>query len=132
MKEFILPPAIANLCKNCETICEVACCGVGAFHFSPFNVISHLTWRQGLITKEDVAAIRSELAVVDREFRSDHWQGRKILISELNAIMTPEKVLLLVAEISFALSEACEIYAAQKLSVDERYKNFNLLMGAPE
>ena len=58
MIEIQLPPSFAALCNTCETICEKECCGIGAFNFSPFNIIYHLTKWEARIRDSDVEALR--------------------------------------------------------------------------
>ncbi|MBX5143974.1 DUF6331 family protein [Rhizobium lentis] len=125
------PPSVAALCKSCETICEKECCGIGAFSFSPFNIIHHLTKRDVRILDSDVAAIRAELIALVTTLRNSDQRTEKVVLAELNAILTTEQMVALIDEIDSALSEACAIYAGQSERVDERYQNFLRIFKAP-
>jgi hypothetical protein len=88
MIDIQLPPTVAALCKGCETICEKECCGIGAFSFSPFNIIYHLTKRHARILDSDVAAVRFELVDLVMTVRNSDQRGEKVVLAELNAILT--------------------------------------------
>lgn len=124
MIEIQLPPSIAALCKSCETICEKECCGIGAFSFSPFNIIYHLTKWEARIRDSDVAVIRSELADLAKKIRNSDERPAQMILTELNAILKDEQVLSLIGEIESALTESCAIYTSLKDRIDERYQNF--------
>ena len=124
MSEIQLPPSIAAMSKSCETMCEAACCGLGAFSFSPFNVIYHLTRWDAEIRESHVATIRSELADLSRVFQSASIASQTVVCAEWNAILTEAQLLALVEEIGSAVTEACLIYASQKDRVDARYQNY--------
>lgn len=128
MSEFQLPPSIAALSKSCETICEAECCGLGAFSFSPFNVIYHLTKWQAEIRENDVATIHAELADLSKIFQTSSERPETIISEEWNAILTEAQLLALIDEIGSAVSEACSIYAIHKDRVDARYQNYLLII----
>lgn len=124
MIDITLQPFVSALCKSCETICEKECCGIGAYSFSPFNIIYHLTKTNAGIRDRDVAEIRAELADLLAVLRRTAPSVERVVILELNAILTVEQVIALVGEIDSAISEACAIYSGQQERIDERYENF--------
>lgn len=124
MSEIQLPVSIAALSKSCETICEVFCCGLGAFSFSPFNIIYHLTKWHGCIRESDVATIRAELADLSKIFHSSFERPETITSLEWNAVLTEAQLLALIDEIGTAVSEACLIYASHKDRAEVRYQNY--------
>lgn len=128
MTELKLPPSIAALSKSCETICEAECCGLGAFSFSPFNVIYHLTKRDAEIREGEVATIRAELADLSKIFQTSTEPPETIISRVWNAILTEAQLHALIDEIGSAVSEACAIYAIHKDRVDARYQNYLLLI----
>ena len=124
MIDIQLPPNLAALCNTCETICEKECCGPGAFSFSPFNIIYHLTKWEARIRDSNIEMLRSELADLAKDTRNLDQHSERIVLPELNAILTKEQLLALVGEIDSALTEGCAIYADQESRVDERYQKF--------
>lgn len=132
MTDIQLPPFFAALCKSCETICERECCGIDAFNFSPFNVIYHLTKWHACIRDSDVEKIRTELTDFAATLRSSGPHSERIVLAELNAILTVNQMITLIANVDSAILEACAIYAGQQDRVDERYQNFLRLIETPE
>ncbi|MEP0156274.1 MAG: DUF6331 family protein [Pseudophaeobacter sp.] len=132
MIEIQLPPSFAALCNTCETICEKECCGIGAFNFSPFNIIYHLTKWEARIRDSDVEALRTELSDLARDLRNSDQRAEKVVLAELNAILTNEQMLALISEINSALAEGCAIYAGQESRSDERYRNFLRIIEVPK
>ncbi|MEQ3704081.1 DUF6331 family protein [Pseudophaeobacter sp.] len=132
MIEIQLPPSFAALCNTCETICEKECCGIGAFNFSPFNIIYHLTKWEARIRDSDVEALRTELSDLARDLRNSDQRAEKVVLAELNAILTNEQMLALISEINSALAEGCAIYAGQERRIDERYRNFLRIIEVPK
>lgn len=124
MIEIQLPSSFAALCNTCETICKKECCGIGAFNFSPFNVIYHLTKWEARIRDGDVEKLRSELFDLAEDLRTSDKSAEKVVLTELNAILTNKQMLALIGEINSALTEACAIYADREVRTDERYQNF--------
>ncbi|SDX93499.1 hypothetical protein SAMN05444358_11727 [Ruegeria halocynthiae] len=131
MIEIQLPPAFAALCKTCETICEKECCGIGAFNFSPFNIIYHLTKWEARIRDSDVEMLRSELTDLAANIRSSHQRSEKLVLSELNAILTNEQVLALIREVESALTDGYVIYSSQEIPITERYEKFLRIVKVP-
>lgn len=132
MIEIQLPPAFAALCKTCETICEKECCGIGAFNFSPFNIIYHLTKWDARIRDSDVETLRSELTDLVANLRSSHQRSEKLVLTELNAILTNEQILTLISEVESALIDGCVIYSSQETQITEQYEKFLRIVNVPE
>lgn len=132
MTNIQLPPFFAALCKSCETICERECCGIGAFNFSPFNIIYHLTKWHACIRDSDVEEIRTELTDLAAKLRSSGQHFERIVVADLNAILTENQMITLIADVDSAILEACAIYAGQQDRVDERYQNFLRIIKTPE
>jgi len=132
MTDLQLPPFFAALCKSCETICERECCGIGAFNFSPFNIIYHLTKWNACIRDSDVEEIRNELTDFTAKLQSSGQHSERIILAELNAILTANQMIALIADVDSAIFEACAIYAGQKDRIDERYQSFLRIIKTPE
>ena len=132
MIEIQLPPDLAALCQSCESICEKECCGIGAFNFSPFNIIYHLTKWKGRIFNVDVEGLRSELTNLAAEIQNFDQRSAMFVLAELNAILTKEQLLALIDEIEFALTKGCTLFDEQKDRLEKRYQAFQQIVSAPE
>ncbi len=127
-----MPPSLRALSKSCETICEKECCGLGAYHFSPFNIIYHLTRWDASIRENHVATIRADLAELTKTVRNLKGGPAKITLADLNAILTENQMLALIDEIDTAVTAACNIYAVHKDDIDSRYQNYLHRLTSPE
>lgn len=132
MIEITLPASIESLCKSCETICEKECCGIRAFSFSPLNIIYHLTRINACVGDEDVAEIRSEMAEFVKNLGGLDRHAEKVVISELNAILTVEQVIALFDLIDTALSDGCAIYAIYENQIKQSDQNFSRIIEVPK
>lgn len=130
--EIQMPTSLRTLSKSCETICEKECCGLGAYHFSPFNVIYHLTRWNTSIRENHVATIRADLAELTKTVRNLKGGPTKITLMDLNAILSENQMLALIDEIDVAVTAACNIYAVQKDDIDLRYQNYLDRLTPPE
>ncbi|KAA1182236.1 hypothetical protein FP026_09130 [Rhizobium tropici] len=100
---------LLGLIKNCETMCEAACCGRDAFDFSPIHVASFLLRYSGCAEDDEVAKIRLQLDRLAEDSRQLPTEGGTISIAEMNQLFTGEELAELSAIISTALDQALQL-----------------------
>ena len=129
MTEIQLPPRLSALCRECETVCEAACCGIGAFNFSPFSLIHHLSRVDAGVQAESVAALRADLDAFAASIHAAGPAPGRLTITELNAALTPDQAQALAAEIAAALTEAEALWAEHGARAEARYAAFQKALG---
>ena len=127
MTEIQLPPRLAALCRDCETVCEATCCGIGAFNFSPFSLIHHLSRVDAGVRAESVAALRADLDAFAASIRAAGPE--RLTIPALNAALTPAQAQALAAEIAAALTEAETLWAVHGARAEARWDAFQKAVG---
>lgn len=83
-----LAQPLLGLIEACETLCEVECCGIDAFDFSPIHMASHLIRYYGHPRPENIDEITSQLLEMDAVADLARASGRAIIIDQLNQYFT--------------------------------------------
>jgi hypothetical protein len=110
---------LLGLIKNCETICEAACCGRDAFDFSPLHIGSFLIRYTGKIETAELTKIEGQLAELAAESHRLLKESGTATIEAMNQILTGQELAELSAEISKGLAQAVELVSiAERLADD--------------
>ena len=113
MREFTLNPPLKALVHACETVCVAECCGIGAFHFSPFHAASFLIRydaRVDVRLLDDIQRQLEELRVVSVELGKS---GERLLIEEMNSSFNSEELQEFVRDVSSVLQRGVELVEAE-------------------
>jgi len=106
-----------------ETNCLAECCGIAAFDFSPFNVIPHLTYR-GANFSSGADVIQSDLDAFRTYIEISIPPEEKMVVDQLNAILSVRQMILLIDQIGWTLSKARKIYAREHERLENRNWKF--------
>lgn len=103
---MILDYPLLGLIKNCETLCEAACCGRDAFDFSPIHIASFLIRYSGKINSTDLDRIRVQLHELDKEADRLSAEGGRTAIEAMNQYFTAQELSALSAAIHDGFAKA--------------------------
>lgn len=97
---------LLGLVKNCETLCDAACCGRDAFDFSPIHIASFLLRPSGCVEDDQVAKIRLQLDALAADGRRLTAEGLSTTVPAMNQYFTGGELVELSTVISRALDQA--------------------------
>jgi hypothetical protein len=104
---------LCGMIQNCATVCEPECCGIDAYHFSPFHIASFLLRYNGRIDQRDLEEIRNQLSVLDANYGTNGASQNGCTIEEMNQHFSGQAISKLVNDINAALDRACNLVAQE-------------------
>lgn len=119
-----LSHSLIRLFKHCETICEAQCCGIGAFNFSPFNIIAYLMRYNAEIRESDVKDLLYEITEFEKNYGKCGVISNGCTVQELNAILAGPQVTEISNFIIKSVNDAFSLFAKYKNNEEKRYDKY--------
>lgn len=110
--QITLDHPLLGLIKNCETLCDAACCGISAFDLSPIHIASFLIRYTGTIESEEVDKVLLQLKILDHEAERLTRGGGSTSIEMMNQIFNGPELFALSATIRDSLTKALQLVAS--------------------
>lgn len=111
-----LPSHLTNLSRACELWCVAACCGVGAFDFSPIAIAHWLAQNYSRELDQEIGLLLKEVDDLERlaasHFRDDNEP--LLTIDEFCDSFTSEEFAMLVAELRHSVKASKQILDLDK------------------
>lgn len=104
---------LAGLIHRCETICEAACCGIGAYDFSPIHIASYLILWVGKVDQSAVAKVREQVLSLRDNFGANGLLACGVTIDQMNQKMTGAEVDAFASMLLSRVDAALELIAWQ-------------------
>ena len=98
-----------NLVNRCQTLCEVECCGISSFDFSPVHIASYLIMWESKPRASDLKKLRVQLAQLKHNHGHNGAISNGVTITDLNQKFSGDEIDILVDEISYNLNLALQI-----------------------
>ena len=111
-----LPSHLTNLSRACELWCVAACCGIGAFDFSPIAIAHWLAQNYSRELDQEIGVLLSEIDDLDR-LASAHFRDTRespFTIDEFCDSFTSDEFLMLVAELRHSVKASKQILDLDK------------------
>ena len=106
--EIKLEHPLKDLFNSCEKLCEVNCCGINAFDFSPIHIASFLIKYSARLDKQRLATTLEQLVELKRLANSAP-NAERMTIIDANQHFTTDEFQNLIVEIQEGLERAVKV-----------------------